>query len=94
MEGKGAVEAAGRIAGLTTVAEYAVRQRGRSSPRQHTASHEAAAHICNSTRWTVALALGLRQSEALALQWKDVDLLNNTLTVRRSIHRIRDGGLV
>src|SRR5215213_6366237 len=55
---------------------------------------EAAAHVRNSARWTVALALGLRQSEALALQWKDIDLLNNTLTVRRSIHRVRGGGLI
>ena len=54
----------------------------------------AAAHVRNAARWTVALALGLRQSEALALQWKDVDLLNNTLTVRRSIHRVRGGGLI
>jgi integrase len=51
----------------------------------------AAAHVRNSARWTVALALGLRQSEALALQWKDIDLLANTLTVRRSIHRVRGG---
>src|SRR5688572_21043133 len=54
----------------------------------------AAAGVRNSARWTVALALGLRQSEALALQWKDIDLLANTLTVRRSIHRVRGGGLV
>ncbi|SNS32575.1 Site-specific recombinase XerD [Geodermatophilus pulveris] len=53
----------------------------------------AAAHVRNSARWTVALALGLRQSEALALQWKDIDLLTGTLTVRRSIHRVR-GGLI
>jgi hypothetical protein len=52
------------------------------------------ATVRNSARWTVALALGLRQSEALALQWKDIDLLNNTLTVRRSIHRVRGGGLI
>src|SRR4051795_4174189 len=55
---------------------------------------EAASTVRNSARWTVALALGLRQSEALALQWKDIDLLNNTLTVRRSIHRVRGGGLM
>src|SRR5919112_1792949 len=55
---------------------------------------EAAATVRNSARWTVALALGLRQSEALALQWKDIDLFNNTLTVRRSIHRVRGGGLI
>jgi integrase len=54
----------------------------------------AAQHVRNSARWTVALALGLRQSEALALQWKDIDLLANTLTVRRSIHRVRGGGLI
>src|SRR3954471_624362 len=54
---------------------------------------EAAATVRNSARWTFALALGLRQSEALALQWKDIDLLTNTLTVRRSIHRVR-GGLI
>src|SRR3954469_12495998 len=54
---------------------------------------EAATTVRNSARWTVALALGLRQSEALALQWKDIDLLNSTLSVRRSIHRVR-GGLV
>src|SRR6476661_2561508 len=44
---------------------------------------EAASGTRNQARWTVALALGLRQSEALALQWKDIDLLANTLTVRR-----------
>src|SRR3712207_7888487 len=54
----------------------------------------AAAGVRNSARWTVALALGLRQSEALALQWKDIDPLAGTLTVRRSIHRVRGGGLI
>jgi integrase len=55
---------------------------------------ETAAQLRNSARWTVALALGLRQSEALALQWKDIDLLTGTLTVRRSIHRVCGGGLI
>src|SRR3954451_11481334 len=55
---------------------------------------EAAVTVRNSARWRLALALGLRQSEALALQWKDIDLLNSTLTVRRSIHRVRGGGLI
>ncbi|MGY2004426.1 tyrosine-type recombinase/integrase [Blastococcus sp. SYSU DS1024] len=58
----------------------------------------AAAGVRNSARWTVALALGLRQSQALALalalQWKEIDPLAGTLTVRRSIHRVRGGGLV
>ena len=48
----------------------------------------------NAARWTVALALGLRQSEALALQWADIDLLNGTLTVRRTLHRVAGKGLV
>ncbi len=48
----------------------------------------------NAARWTVALALGLRQSEALALQWKDIDLLNGTLSVHRTIHRVKGKGLV
>jgi integrase len=54
----------------------------------------AAEHVRNSARWTVALALGLRQSEALALQWKHIDRLTGTLMVRRSIHRVRGGGLI
>ena len=50
------------------------------------------AHVRESARWTVAL--GLRPSEALALQWKDVDLLSNTFSGWRSTHRVRGGGLV
>ncbi|WP_442929163.1 site-specific integrase [Modestobacter sp. VKM Ac-2985] len=42
----------------------------------------------------MAFALGLRHSEAPALKWKDVNLLNNTLSVRQSIHRVRGGGLI
>lgn len=38
----------------------------------------------NSTRWIVAIALGLRQGEALGLQWSDLDLEDQTLRVRRS----------
>jgi integrase len=48
----------------------------------------------NATRWTVALAVGLRQSEALALRWTDVDLDHGTLTVRRGVHRVSGQGLV
>lgn len=36
----------------------------------------------NGARWAIALALGLRQSEALALRWEDVDLEANSLRVR------------
>lgn len=36
----------------------------------------------NAARWSVALALGLRQGEALGLRWSDVDLDQGRLTVR------------
>lgn len=36
---------------------------------------------------TVALGCGLRLGEALGLQWKDVDLDNGTLQVRRPVQR-------
>ena len=45
---------------------------------------EAAQQRRNSARWAVALALGLRQGEALGLQWSDINLDEGTLIVRRS----------
>ena len=48
----------------------------------------------NAARWSVALALGLRQGEALGLGWEDVDLEASTLTVRRALQRQKDAGLV
>jgi integrase len=45
---------------------------------------EAAQQRRNSARWAVALALGLRQGEALGLQWSDIDLDECALIVRRS----------
>src|SRR5215470_4406653 len=42
----------------------------------------------NSTRWSVALALGLRQGEALGLRWQHVDLDAGTLTVRWQLQRL------
>jgi integrase len=45
---------------------------------------EAASELRTSARWAVALALGLRQGEVLALRWSDVDLDAGTLLVRRS----------
>lgn len=41
----------------------------------------------NAARWAVALALGLRQGEALGLKWTDVDLGRGVLMVRRSRRR-------
>jgi integrase len=49
----------------------------------------AAGERRNGARWAVALALGLRQGEALGLRWPDVDLDTGTLTVRRSRNRPR-----
>ncbi|WP_051830367.1 MULTISPECIES: tyrosine-type recombinase/integrase [Streptomyces] len=41
----------------------------------------------NSGRWAIALALGLRQGEALGLQWRDIDLEAGTLRVRQARQR-------
>ncbi|MEV6208654.1 site-specific integrase [Kitasatospora sp. NPDC051914] len=38
----------------------------------------------NSARWSIALALGLRQGETLGLRWADVDLKSGTLRVRKN----------
>jgi integrase len=43
----------------------------------------------NSARWDVALALGLRQGEALGLRWQDIDLDRGLLRVRRGLQRPR-----
>ena len=43
---------------------------------------DAASRRRNSARWAVALALGIRQGEALALRWSDVDLDANAIRVR------------
>lgn len=48
----------------------------------------------NAARWTVALALGLRQSEALGLQWRHIDLDVGKLSVRRGLHRVDGKGLM
>ncbi len=45
----------------------------------------------NSARWAVALALGLRQGEALGMKWPDVNLSAGTLTVRRALLRPKWG---
>jgi integrase len=45
---------------------------------------ETAQQRRNRARWAIALALGLRQGEALGLQWSDIDLDDGTLIVRRS----------
>ena len=42
----------------------------------------------NGTRWSVALALGLRQGEALGLRWRYVEFEAATLTVRWQLQRL------
>ena len=48
---------------------------------------DASQRVRNSARWSFALALGLRQGEALGLKWSDVDLAAGTLNVRRQLQR-------
>jgi integrase len=38
--------------------------------------------------FSVALAVGLRQGEALGLRWNDIDLDGGTLTVRKTLQRV------
>lgn len=45
-------------------------------------------------RWSVALALGLRQGEALGLRWQDVDLDTGLLRVRQALKRVKGKGIV
>ena len=45
---------------------------------------EVAARRRNSARWALALALGLRQGEALGLKWEDVNLDKATIRIRRN----------
>ncbi len=47
----------------------------------------------NAARWSVALSLGLRQGEALGLQWSTIDLERGTLAVKQALQRKRGGGL-
>lgn len=46
------------------------------------------------SRWYAALYLGLRQGEALGLQWRDVDLANESLFVHQALQRVQGKGLV
>ena len=48
----------------------------------------------NAARWSVALALGMRQGEALGLMWDFVDLDAGTIRVRWALQRLRGVGLV
>jgi integrase len=81
----------------TLVDPPAVKRPQRALPLSAAEAREvmSAAHSHrHAARWTVALAVGLRQSEALGLRWSDVDLDNGTLSVRRGLHRVRGQGLI
>jgi integrase len=47
----------------------------------------AATELPNGARWSVALALGLRQGEALESMWDDIDFEKHQLRVRRQLQR-------
>jgi len=59
------------------------------TPRQAQRIMALASARRNGTRWSVALALGLRQGEALGLRWQFVDLNAGTLTIRWQLQRQR-----
>jgi integrase len=49
---------------------------------------DVAAGRRNAARWSVALALGLRQGEILGLRWSDLDLDGGRLTVRAQLQHL------
>jgi integrase len=49
----------------------------------------AAAKRRNGARWSVALAVGIRQSEAIGLRWKYVNLAAGTIEVGWQLRRTR-----
>ena len=55
---------------------------------------EAARGLPNGARWSVALALGLRQGEALGFLWDAIDQDAGTLTVRWALQRQVGKGVV
>lgn len=46
---------------------------------------KTAKQVRNGVRFALALSLGLRQGEALGLQWRDIDFVAATLTVNRAL---------
>jgi integrase len=60
------------------------------TPEQARLLVESAQEAREGPLWILALATGLRQSEALGLTWTDVDLDARTLRVERVLERVRD----
>ena len=46
----------------------------------------------NALGITLSLHTGIRIGELCAIQWKDVDLINRTITVRKTVQRIKSYG--
>ena len=75
--------------------------KGATLPRpqrkeMHALSPAEASHLLSSARgtrfealWALLLTGGLRPSEALGLQWDDLD--NNRLVIQRTLKRLKDG---
>src|SRR5215217_8237036 len=59
---------------------------------QATAFLEAAKGDRFEALYALCLMCGLRQGEALALRWQDIDLDGGTLRVSRQLQRVRGGG--
>jgi len=78
------------LAGPPHVPEREIRALGQADAR---ALLEAVRGDRLEALFTVALALGLRQGEALGLRWPDVDLGGALLTVQRSLQRVNSGWL-
>jgi integrase len=49
---------------------------------------QASAGQRNGARWTIALALGMRQGEVLGLCWDDLDFESGTVRVARQLQRL------
>ena len=72
----------------------AVRREVRAlSPAEARAVLEATRGDWLEALYTLALAVGLRQGEALGLHWKDVDLEAGILRVRVALQRVEGRGL-
>ncbi len=63
-------------------------ERKAPSPEEVRRLLDAARGNRHEALYTVAVALGLRQGEALALRWQDIDFDNRTLRVRWALQRI------